>query len=146
MDKDTQTAYEWAKNQNYQSVAARYAKTLANDIDRLTADLAARDKEIERLQEAQRWIPVTERLPEPGQYVLLLHNYHAMIGEHGEYESITVGYYHKPADRRAKPYFYYVGVSDYGDMVRASSMCPGSEFITHWMPLPEPPESRRGDT
>ena len=32
MNKDTARAYEWALNQNYQSVAARYAKTLAEHI------------------------------------------------------------------------------------------------------------------
>jgi len=32
MDKQTRQAYEWALNQNYQSVAARYAKTLAKHI------------------------------------------------------------------------------------------------------------------
>jgi len=29
MDENTTRAFEWASNQNYQSVAARYAKTLA---------------------------------------------------------------------------------------------------------------------
>ena len=31
--KEQRQAYEWAKNQNYQSVAARYAKILAGLID-----------------------------------------------------------------------------------------------------------------
>lgn len=32
MTEEQQEAYEWAKNQNYQSVAARYAKLLADYI------------------------------------------------------------------------------------------------------------------
>jgi len=89
---------------------------------------------------ADEWIPVTERLPEVGKCVLIRQTYHAFLGEHGEYEGVTIGYLHQPTDRRCKPYFYYAAVSDYGDMVRAQSICPGSEFVTHWMPLPEPPK------
>ena len=33
MNKEQRQAYEWAKNQNYQSVAARYAKILTGLID-----------------------------------------------------------------------------------------------------------------
>lgn len=43
MTVEQKQAYEWAKNQEYQSVAARYAKTLAGLVDELQA-------EIERLQ------------------------------------------------------------------------------------------------
>lgn len=43
MTVEQKQAYEWAKNQDYQSVAARYAKTLAGLVDELQA-------EIERLQ------------------------------------------------------------------------------------------------
>lgn len=39
MNPEQQKAYEWAKNQNYQSVAAQYAKTLADLIYSLQADL-----------------------------------------------------------------------------------------------------------
>lgn len=36
MDQEQRQAYEWAKNQNYSSVAARYAKILAGLIDEIT--------------------------------------------------------------------------------------------------------------
>ena len=68
--------------------------------------------------------------------------YHAFLGEHGEYEGVTVGYLHQPTDRRRKPYFYFAAVSDYGDMVRAQSICPGSEYVTHWMPFPNRPNRK----
>lgn len=93
---------------------------------------------------ADGWIAVEERLPEVGKCVLIRQTYHAFLGEHGEYEGVTVGYLHQPTDRRCKPYFYFAAVSDYGDMVRAQSICPGSEYVTHWMPLPEPPAQEGG--
>ncbi len=35
MDQETQIAFDWARNTTYQSVAARYAKTLAGEVERL---------------------------------------------------------------------------------------------------------------
>lgn len=120
----------------------RWAYIFDGDRDTLwlLSQLAAKDKELERLTEALRWIPVTERLPEIGKCVLVRQTYHPFRGEHGEFEEVTVGYLHQPTDKRHKPYFYWVAVSDYGDMVRAESMCPGSKYITHWMPLPAAPD------
>ena len=39
-------------------------------IERLTAENAKAEAERDALREKQRWIPVTERLPEEGEYVL----------------------------------------------------------------------------
>lgn len=39
MNPEQKIAYEWAKSQSYQSVASRYAKTLADLIESLTAQL-----------------------------------------------------------------------------------------------------------
>ena len=39
MNPEQKIAYEWAKSQSYQSVASRYAKTLAALIESLTAQL-----------------------------------------------------------------------------------------------------------
>lgn len=36
MNQEQRQAYEWAKNQDYQSVAARYAKILAGLVDEIT--------------------------------------------------------------------------------------------------------------
>jgi len=38
MTNEVEQAYQWAKNQNYPSVAARYAKVLADEIDRLNKE------------------------------------------------------------------------------------------------------------
>lgn len=40
MNDEQQQAYDWAKNQNYQSVAARYARTLTTAADDLQSRLA----------------------------------------------------------------------------------------------------------
>ena len=50
MTAEQKQAYEWAKNQNYQSVAARYAKELCRVIEALQAENAEKGKEIERLR------------------------------------------------------------------------------------------------
>ena len=47
MDKGTEHAYKWAKGQNYQSVAADYARALAIEIDRLSAENARLRAELE---------------------------------------------------------------------------------------------------
>ena len=61
----------------------------------------------------QRWIPVTERLPEYGKVVLACGKRHATSGQfQGAY----------PSDPH---YWLWRGCSKY---------------VTHWMPLPEPPK------
>ena len=52
MTSDQKKAYEWAKNQNYPSVAARYAKELAGLVDELQIASCAR-------QEQERNAPLT---------------------------------------------------------------------------------------
>lgn len=49
MNKEEKLAYEWAKNQNYQSVAARYAKILVAYIDHSKNLLEQAAEEIENI-------------------------------------------------------------------------------------------------
>jgi len=56
MTAEQMIAYEWAKKQEYQSVAARYAKMLAEAIDSMKAELT-------RLREAARCRPISELPP-----------------------------------------------------------------------------------
>lgn len=51
MDKGTEHAYKWAKGQNYQSVAADYARALAIEIDRLNTELLRVTQELEVAKE-----------------------------------------------------------------------------------------------
>lgn len=86
------------------------------------------------------WIPVTERLPEVETNVLL-----RVTFQTHEFCEITIGHLHQPRDFRYKPYFNWVGMETLchpkiNDFHRVEYICPGSEFVTHWMPLPEPPK------
>lgn len=91
----------------------------ADLIERLTARCARYAEEIAVAQERQRWIPVTERLPEaPVQKVLIF-----VPHPHGNI--VDVG--------------RYLGADDWvleGWYLTQSS-------VTHWMPLPEGPEEER---
>jgi hypothetical protein len=80
--------------------------------------------EIERLREERRWIPVTERLPEEGVYVLVWHKGGS---------SADIGW------REHQPYYTVPEtIWTLGDE-RDKGFPPKS--ITHWMPLPKPPVS-----
>lgn len=93
----------------------------ADLIERLTDRCARYAEEIAVLQERTRWIPVTERLPEVwhnGETAVLV-NY--MI--YSPYFGVDIGNYHAKA---------------------RTWLCMGLPItVTHWMPLPEPPEVER---
>lgn len=78
-------------------------KVSADLIERLTAENAA-------LREKQRWVLVTERLPEKQQRVIV----------------------------RCKTVGTTVGWIMFGEWV--TDLGPGCGEVTHWMPLPEAPE------
>ena len=87
---------------------------------------------------ASNWISVEEYLPPVGLPVLIHAPYY-------EYTGLTIGALYQPADKRRKPYWqwlaYWVDSRDSGYIYPAPGepICPGSEYVTHWMPLPDPP-------
>jgi hypothetical protein len=98
----------------------RIATILEKLIDRIIRErnevIAENEKlrdEIERLQEERRWIPVSERLPEvKGRYIC------------------SIMYKEEPKKIWVEQRYW----DGYGwDMY--------TSIVTHWMPLPEPPES-----
>lgn len=93
----------------------------ADLIERLTARCARYAEEIAVAQERIRWIPVTERLPEAtdGDYVLACVTWK---DTHIDYQNAVVMAF----------------VSEEG-LVDVEMDCV-LHGVTHWMPLPEPPE------
>lgn len=78
--------------------------------DRLQDFCVAQGDELSKIKAQQRWIPVTERLPEDDDDVLIMSS-----------GSISMGYFN---------IFRGYWVDYEGD----------DDNITHWMPLPEPPK------
>ena len=111
--------------------------------------------EIERLQESQRWIPVNERLPEPEKRVLVcaerrlgdkIYRHIAMA----MYEDGTVwtrdsgwGFHdldnYETYDEKQDDWRIPEGWWEYS-IYNEEGNCPVGDLVTHWMPLPEPPE------
>ena len=84
------------------------------------------------------WISVSERLPEVEMPVLLSVQYNNNI-----YHAVTIGHLHQPGDSRRKPYFNWIANEKLEnpkvcDFHHTDYICPGSEYVVAWMPLPEP--------
>lgn len=91
----------------------------ADRIVNQSTHIAALQQEIEKLRgQLPRWIPVAERLPEDRSNVLVVAYWHERWG-------VYMGWC---APERAE-WSVHVGIGDRDDVA-----------VTHWMPLPEPPE------
>ena len=84
-----------------------------------TPELEQLQKRIAELESKQRWIPVSERLPEVGKYVFLF-----MVSKT---YGVGIGTGYVPKDKKYQ-------------WVVTQMPIPYDE-ITHWMPLPELPEA-----
>jgi len=86
----------------------------------------ALNKRIAELEAAQRWIPVSERLPEDDDEVLI-----SIDGEvfYCYYEEISWRY---GKSRELIPCHSFIIIND------GASFDEGRNFPSHWMPLPEP--------
>ena len=102
-------------------LGCRIVREAAELIEKLTDRCARYAEEIAVAQERQRWIPVTERLPETtdGDYVLA---YVTWKDTHIDYQNAVVMAF----------------VSEDG-LVDVEMDCV-LDGVTHWMPLPEGPE------
>lgn len=85
----------------------------ADAIERLDAIAQTYVETVHEIEDKRKWIPVTERLPDVEEVVLCFcrANIFFVLSWDGYH-------WHEGADR------YYM-----------------SSFVTHWMPLPQPPES-----
>ena len=109
---------------------SEHANYLLNEYGRLQFDYAAYCKPygeslrnearnnleeyIAELEDAQRWVPVSERLPKENAPVLVL----TVLG------GMFVDFIHGKSVVTGNPDFYELDIED----------------VTHWMPLPTPPE------
>ena len=135
----------------------------AECVERLLREAAATLEEMQkRISEAEekgRWIPVTERLPEPEKRILILTRCKGWNGK--EYREIMCGFYEDGnvwcEDSKAT-WDYELKREENYDEERDDYTVPKGWFeelvnhiddyncvmigepVTHWMPLPEPPK------
>jgi len=109
---------------NWEKTMKEWDDSVPDGIKYLSAEkqvLMRRVRELEsenaRLKDAQRWIPVSERLPEIGVRVLFYNNF---------IKNIHKGWY------SGDEWTSDIGIFYNGDKLKR---------ITHWMPLPSAPES-----
>jgi hypothetical protein len=123
------------------------------DIPYLLSQLAEREKEIERLREAQRWIPMTERLPEAEHIVIAwvkskttpTYQFATQLAHVGHHEKTTEDWRDYEGDTEydeendcfwIKECWYEVNIVDDNPNWQVDD----DYIVTHWMELPTPPE------
>ena len=91
------------------------------------------------------WISVEERLPEPGRIVLITQTYSWENFEEGA--SVTIGRLSPKKNNKMWEFQYYRPNFRSGTIMDNDIICPGSEYVIAWRPLPEPyrPERSEGE-
>jgi hypothetical protein len=85
-----------------------------------------------------KWISVSEKLPEVGKIVLVYQEYSNVSGNKGA--PITIGMLYK-RNENTIPYWKFQHYrTDFEESTISDNgiICPGSEYVVAWMPLPEP--------
>lgn len=105
-------------------------------------DIASFNRDIEYLKEIIRkymnddWIPVEERLPELGRIVLVTQTYSWEKFEEGA--SVTIGRLRPKKNDKMWEFQHYRPDFRSGTIMDNGIICPGSEYVIAWRPIPEP--------
>lgn len=99
-------------------------------------DMAKMAKKIIRKHMTDGWISVDERLPEPGRIVLITQTYSWENFEEGA--SVTIGRLNPEKNNKMWEFQYYRPDFRSGTIMDNDIICPGSEYVIAWRPLPEP--------
>ena len=129
----------------------RAGRELWNDKPREVQDedIASFNRDIEWLREFIRnhmndgWIPVDDRLPEPGRIVLITQAYSWENFEEGA--SVTIGRLSPEKNNKMWEFQYYRPYFRSGTIMDNGIICPGNEYVIAWRPLPEPYCPERSD-
>ena len=89
------------------------------------------------------WIPVDDRLPEPGRIVLITQTYSWENFEEGA--SVTIGRLSPEKNNKMWEFQYYRLDFRSGTIMDNDIICPGSEYVIAWRPLPEPYHPERSE-
>lgn len=81
------------------------------------------------------WIPVEERMPEPGRIVLITQAYSWENFEEGA--SVTIGRLSPEKNNKMWEFQYYRPDFRSGTIMDNDIICPGNEYVIAWRPLPE---------
>ena len=98
--------------------------------------MADRIEDIIRKHMNDGWISVDERLPEPGRIVLITQTYSWENFEEGA--SVTIGRLSPEKNNKMWEFQYYRPDFRSGTIMDNDIICPGSEYVIAWRPLPEP--------
>lgn len=131
-------------------------KQLKDDYAELDNKLRTANTEIDRLQSVSSWIPCSERMPEPGDIVLVYAHVSVSDEEYWDEQftaiSVPKKMYHAFKGEEGTCWIGASNLHRLGDMISAETgfHFRGSEYvdtmrITHWMPLPKQPQ-RKDDT